>query len=77
MAVMLTTVDNPFSPFDQWDEWFVWDAQAGYHTCSFLSRLVHTSNELSDEDQLMLIETTIDEIVQENPTGTYIKVTRD
>jgi hypothetical protein len=71
---MLTTVDNPFNPFTHFDEWYVWDTQAGYHTTSFLARLLITSDELSLGDQAQAIEMTIDEIVKENITGMYRKV---
>lgn len=74
---MLTTSDNPYSPFDQWDEWYAWDLRQGYHTVSFLSRVVVTSNELSEADQELDIDAAIDEIVKENVLGLYIKVSRE
>lgn len=74
---MLTTVDNPFDPFEQFDEWFAWDEQMGYHTCSFLARIAITSNELSEEDESVAIESAIDEIVRENILGLYRKVTKN
>lgn len=70
---MLTTVDNPFNPFSHFDEWYAWDEAAGYHTLSYLGRVVVTSDELSDADQSLAIEQGIDDIVNENP-GLYIKV---
>lgn len=72
---MLTTVDNPFNPFTQFDQWYTWDTQAGYNTSSFLARIVRTSPELSDTDQEMDIELAIDEIVRENVSGMWRKVT--
>jgi hypothetical protein len=71
---MLTTVDNPFDPFTQWDEWFTYDEACGYHTTSYLARIVRTSDELSQADQDLAIENAIDEIVQENINGLYRKV---
>jgi hypothetical protein len=71
---MLTTVDNPYDPFKQFDEWYAWDESAGYHTSSFLARIVKTSDELSDADQSLAIEQAIDEIVRENVSGVYRKV---
>lgn len=71
---MLTTVDNPFNPFTHFDEWYVFDAAAGYHTLSFLARIVRTSNELSEADQSLATEQAIDEIVKENVLGLYRKV---
>ena len=75
--VMLTTTDNPFSPFTQWDSWFAYDTQLGYHTCSYLARIVTTSPDLSEADQHLAIEIGIDEIVLENVLNVYIKVTED
>lgn len=74
---MLTTVDNPYNPFDDWDLWYKWDERAGYHTTSFLARVVQTSDELSEADQHLAIEQAIDEIVRENVTGMFRKVTKE
>lgn len=74
---MLTTVDNPFNPFTQFDEWYAYDTAAGYHTISFLARIVRTSDSLSDPDQSLAIEQAIDEIVRENVLGVYRKVAKD
>ncbi len=73
---MLTTVDNPYDPFTQYDEWYAFDYAAGYHTPSFLARIVKTSDELSEADQQLAICDAIDEIVKENVLGVYRKVTR-
>jgi hypothetical protein len=71
---MLTTVDNPFDPFTQFKEWFAFDEVQGHHTSSFLARVVRSSDSLSDADQSLAIETAIDEIVRENVSGLYRKV---
>jgi len=73
---VLTTVDNPYDPFTQWDEWYAYDARLGYHTPSFLARVVATSDDLSDADQAIAIQFAIDEIVRENVLGIYRKVSR-
>lgn len=73
---MLTTIDNPFDPFTQFDEWFAWDRQAGYNSPSLLARIVNSSDELSDTDQVVAINEAIDEIVKENVTGMFRKVSR-
>lgn len=73
---MLTTDDNPFDPFDQFDQWYSWDVAHGYNTLGYLARLVHSSPELSDADELLAQEQAIDEILQENPLN-YVKVTRE
>lgn len=74
---MLTTKDNPFDPFDQFDQWFAYDTSHGYHTPSFLARMVISSDEISETDQALAINDAIDEIVKENITGNYMKVSRD
>ena len=74
MAVMLTTVDNPYDPFTQFEQWFAFDTAAGYNTSAFLARIARTSEELSDTDQEQAIELAIDEIVMENVSGMWMKV---
>lgn len=70
---MLTTSDNPFSPYTEWRQWYAFDAAAGYHTPAYLGRVVVTSNELSEADQDLAIKDAIDEILQFNLTGKYVK----
>lgn len=77
IEAMLTTVDNPFDPFDDFDSWYAWDERSGYHTSSFLARIVKNSPDLSEADQLLANEQAIDEIVRENVTGMYRKVSRE
>ncbi len=74
---MLTTVDNPFNPFTRFDEWLEYDIGMGYNTASFLARVVVMSNDLSEPDQALAIQAAIDEIVQENVSGMWRKVSRD
>lgn len=74
---MLTTFDNPYDPFDSFDAWYAFDARAGYNTLSFLARVVVISPHLSDADESLAIEQAIDEIVKENVTGIYRKVSRE
>ncbi|QAU06797.1 hypothetical protein SEA_AFLAC_92 [Gordonia phage Aflac] len=73
---MLSTADNPFNPFTQWEQWFAFDAREGYHTPAYLARVVRTSSELSEADQIVALNDGIDEILQYNLTGNYIKVTK-
>lgn len=74
---MLTTVDNPHDPFTDYDSWYQWDSRADYHTPEFLARIANVSVETSEADQAQAIEDAIDEIVKENITGMYRKVTRE
>lgn len=74
---MLTTVDNPFDPFTRFDEWLEYDIQMGYNTAAFLDRVAITSDELSSTDQALAIQQAIDEIVEENVSGMWRKVSKD
>ena len=72
--VFITTTDNPFDPKTQFDQWYAFDTQKGYNTCSYLARLVNTSDELSDASNTYEIESAIDEIVKFNLIGKYRKI---
>lgn len=72
----ITTVDNPFDPFDQFDDWFRFDQDKGYNSCSYLARVAHTSDSLTDEENEAEIERAIDEIIFFNPE-IYRKVRRN
>lgn len=77
MEYMLTTLDNPFNPFTQYEEWYNYDETKGHHTCAYLARIVKSSDELSEEDQTLAIDQAMDEIVELNLLGNYIKVKED
>lgn len=70
---MLTTIDNPYDPHTRFDEWYEYDTSMGYHTSAYLARVTYTSDELSEADQDLAIETAIDEVVKLNPLGLYRK----
>lgn len=74
---MLTTTDNPFNPFTHFDEWYNYDEAAGYNTSSFLARIIKTSDDLSEADESVAIETAINEIVDMNVLGVYRKVSSE
>lgn len=74
---MLTTLDNPYNPFTQFDEWLSYDTSRGYNTCAYLARVTKASNELSDFDEALAIDQAMDEIVNLNLSGNYIKVRED
>lgn len=73
----LTTIDNPYDPFTDYEKWYAYDYSKGHHTPGFLARIVVSSDELSDVDQSLAIEQAIDEIVKENVSGMYKKVSRE
>ena len=70
----LTTIDNPFSPFDDFKNWFLFDEEHNYHTCSYLSRIARTSDSLSESENELENERAIDEILEHDFLGIYIKV---
>ena len=74
---MLTTIDNPYNPFTQFDEWRVYDETNGYYSSSLLARIAYHSDELSEADQEVAIETAIDEIVKEDATLKFRKVSNN
>ena len=74
-AVFLTTIDNPFNPSTQFDEWNRYDIDHGYFTNAYLARIAKTSDELSDADYLLEVESAIDEICKLNVLGIYKKIT--
>lgn len=74
---MLTTVDNPYNPFDNYEQWLSYDRSVGHNTNELLARVISYSDELSDEDKEVAIEKAIDDIVKEDPTLTYKKISKD
>ena len=77
MKVMLTTVDNPHDPFDNFSSWYMFDVESGYNSCAYLARIAKTSDQFTDVENDEEIERAIDEIVQYDMMGVYVKVKRD
>lgn len=71
---MITTFDNPFNPFEQFRSWYMFDTDKGYHTCSYLDRIAHTSEQFSDAENDAEIERAIDEIIKYDFRNIYRKV---
>ena len=76
-AVWVTTLDNPWDFFKNEDEWYAFDTEMGYNTCAYVARLSHASSEMSDWEYNKAVEAAVDEIVEMNLTGNYIKVYED
>lgn len=74
MKCMLSTIDNPFNPFKDFDSWFLFDIEKGYNSCSYLARIARTSDQLTEDENNEEIERAIDEIIQYDFMGVYIKV---
>lgn len=71
---MITTSDNPYDPFNQFDEWLAYDTAMGYFTLNYLARIAVVSESLSPVEYDAAIESAIDEIVEINAIGIYLKV---
>jgi hypothetical protein len=74
---VLTTVDNPWNPITQFKEWYSFDSTAGYHSLALLARVIVTSSEMSEADQILAREDAIDTIVRLNASGVHRKVSAE
>lgn len=73
---MLTTFDNPHNPFTEFDKWWKFDCfDRGYKTNELLARVVATSDELSEADEDLANEQAIQDILEFDPLGIYVRVT--
>lgn len=75
--VALSTLDNPHDPFDDYRSWSSFDTLRGYNTPQYLARIVETSFNVGEVDYELAIEAAIDEIIEENLLGLYVKVVRE
>lgn len=78
MSFTLSLASNPFNPFTEYDKWKQYDTRQGFDTDGFMARLVSTSPDISEADQL-LAEKQACESVLDNPSfkGLYIMVNSD
>lgn len=74
---MLTTIDNPFNPNDDYVKWKYWDEDNGYHTESFLARLLTMEPDFDLDDEMKMAELTdkvILEILEHDVLNVYVLV---
>lgn len=84
VAYALTTIDNPYDPFDEFDSWYMFDINRELthrdenyvNCCSILDRFAHTSDALSDSENIAIIEDAINRIIKIDLMGVYKKVRR-
>jgi hypothetical protein len=76
MAVMLTTIDNPYDPFEDFKSWFKYDVEHGYNTCGYLARISRTTEQFTDIENAIEIENAIDEIIEHDFMHIYKKITK-
>lgn len=74
---MLTTVDNPYNPFTDFNAWLTFDIRMGYNSSSFLARIAMVPEDLPEPYESLAIQNAIDEIVRENVSGMWKKVSRE
>ena len=79
MAVhhMLTTIDNPNNPFTDYDAWRDFDEMRGYHTEGYIARIAVPFEHLTEEEKDEERERAIQEILDNDVIGMYIRVTKD
>ena len=75
--VHITTIDNPFDPFDDYLSWFMFDIEKGYYTCSKIGRLVKTTEDMTEKEELEEIERAIDRLIEIDPLDIYTKIVRE
>lgn len=73
---LLTTEDNPYDPFTQFREWFIYDIAHGYNTCGVLAHFAHTSDHLSDADNIEVTNNAIEDILKLHEYQIYKRVKR-
>lgn len=71
---MLTTIDNPYDPNTDFDSWFNYDVDKGYNSCAYLDRVAPTSDQLTEQENDLLISQGIDRIIAFDPLNIYTKV---
>ena len=74
---MLTTFDNPFDPFEQFTSWYLFDVEKGYNACSYLARIAHFSDDMTEKEEDEENERAIDEIIEYDVMNIYKKVTKN
>lgn len=73
----LTTFDNPFDPFEDFNSWFLFDIEKGYNSCGKLMRIARISDDMSETEIDDEIERAIDQIIFNDFTNTYKKVSKE
>jgi hypothetical protein len=77
MIYGLTTIDNPFDYFEQYDDWLMFDIEKGYGTNEYLARIMKDTKGFTDKEFNEALSDAIDEIIINDFTGLYKKVSTD
>ena len=78
----LSTSDNPYNPFENFKLWHEWDFSHGYCTAEYIARVLmehgeFSENNISDSETSKEIYEVMEEILDFNLTGNYVKVYKD
>ena len=77
---MLSTIDNPFNPFEKYDEWKAFDTVYGhncYETLAVLGSFGLLQSRLTKAEFEQHVVNTMNELIENDPLGIYIKVWED
>lgn len=72
--LVLTTIDNPHNPKQDYHKWKQWDEESGYHTESYVARLLMMEEEFDIDNELKTIELShkvINDILENDPREIY------
>ncbi len=72
--VHITTIDNPFNPFEDFTSWLMFDIEKGYNSSERVARLVKTTDDMSEVEELEEIERAIDRLIEIDPLDLFTKV---
>ena len=74
---MLSTIDNPINPFDDFVSWFLFDIEKGHNCSGLLARFANFDDKMTQNESDIECERAIDQIIENDPLGLYIKVTNN
>ena len=74
---LVTTIDNPHNPFEDPKGWDNFDKLHGYQTQSLLAYFSHNSLKLEEQQYHEEVENAINDLLEFNPFGLYIKIYED
>jgi hypothetical protein len=77
IGVWLTTTDNPYDPCDQYDQWKLFDKMHNHDCEELIARFANLSDQLTDTENLIELETAIDEIIAVDLEGVYKKIKKE
>lgn len=78
MSFMLSLASNPHNPFTDYTKWKQFDTREGFDTDGLLARVISTSPDISEADQLLAERQACESIVN-NPSfgGMYVMVSSE